>query len=217
MSIHCAKCGEELMGVVNRCWQCGQEFDASSKDRDLPPVRRRPVLTPASDIFVAELSDTSSSKPVSPMKLRSFRTPDETATVRRGSPFADRGTAILEAATLENTLGQSSNALKPNRLSTTATQHQPAYRQASGGATASAALVLPLGVVSFIAAFLFPLAGVLLALLGIGFSIWGLFSRRRIVAVAGLVICILSLTTAAFHGSVAIYKSAYGVAPWQSK
>lgn len=88
--------------------------------------------------------------------------------------------------------------------------------QKNGGATAGATLTLPLGIISFVAAFLFPLAGILLALLGLGFGVWGLNSRRRGWAVVGLLICCLSLAIATYYEVVEVYISWYGVAPWAS-
>jgi hypothetical protein len=39
MAVHCAKCGEELLGAVNRCWKCGQIFVRRPEMDGLPPVR----------------------------------------------------------------------------------------------------------------------------------------------------------------------------------
>jgi len=59
MSVVCSKCGEELMGAVNRCWKCGTPFIRSETVRtssnsgsenkhttqlQIPPVRRAPIL-----------------------------------------------------------------------------------------------------------------------------------------------------------------------------
>lgn len=59
MSVVCSKCGEELMGAVNRCWKCGSTFartetaktSTDQRDRNttqdrfrVPPIRRSPVL-----------------------------------------------------------------------------------------------------------------------------------------------------------------------------
>ena len=88
--------------------------------------------------------------------------------------------------------------------------------QKNGGAAASAALTVPLGFISLVAAFLFPLAGFLLALLGLGFGVWGLNSRRRGLVLAGLLLCCASLTISTFNGVVEIYVSQYGRAPWET-
>ena len=39
MTVRCARCGEELLGAVNRCWKCGQQFAALPTVDGLPPVR----------------------------------------------------------------------------------------------------------------------------------------------------------------------------------
>jgi hypothetical protein len=42
MSVLCKTCGEELIGVVNRCWKCGTNIPIS-KHLTKPPIRRQPV------------------------------------------------------------------------------------------------------------------------------------------------------------------------------
>lgn len=65
MSVVCDKCGEELMGAVNRCWKCGTTFAHVEAD-DQPPIRRAPILAaylapavpqPAETIYLAETTD----------------------------------------------------------------------------------------------------------------------------------------------------------------
>jgi len=36
MAIHCSKCGEELLGAVNRCWRCGQAFAVAPPPNEAP-------------------------------------------------------------------------------------------------------------------------------------------------------------------------------------
>ncbi|MBC8354201.1 MAG: hypothetical protein H8E66_19585 [Planctomycetes bacterium] len=205
MAVQCAKCGEELMGAVNRCWRCGQEFEALSSTGDLPPIRRSPQNTAPTAVLIAELSDAIPELPNPPNTARSASTETSAKSVRRGSPFGDRGTAVLEqlASDVEN--DSHAVSLQRDQL------------QQNGGAAASAILTLPIGLISFAAAFLFPLAGILLSLLGLGFGVWGINSRRRGLAVAGLLLCCASLAIAAFYGIVDIYVHFYGVAPWESE
>lgn len=209
MPVQCAKCGEELMGSVNRCWRCGQEFVARSGDTGVPPIRRRPVVGTTSDVWVAELSEvTSTTSEDHPVQNAAGHNQPHVAkqtanSVRRGSPFADRGTTTLEnidAKSIQRDIDKS--LIREAR-----------FRE-NGGAAAGAALSVPLGLIGLVAAFLLPLAGFPLALLGVAFAVWGLSSRRRGLAVAGLLLCCLSLATATFYGSVEIYTSVYGVTPW---
>lgn len=39
MAVRCSKCGEELLGAVNRCWKCGQTFALHPESDGRPPVR----------------------------------------------------------------------------------------------------------------------------------------------------------------------------------
>ncbi len=39
MAVRCSKCGEELLGAVNRCWKCGQMFALHPEIDGTPPVR----------------------------------------------------------------------------------------------------------------------------------------------------------------------------------
>ncbi|MFO0821239.1 MAG: hypothetical protein U1A77_25065 [Pirellulales bacterium] len=39
MPVHCAACGEELLGAVNRCWRCGRSFAHAPTPESEPPVR----------------------------------------------------------------------------------------------------------------------------------------------------------------------------------
>lgn len=193
------------MGSVNRCWRCGQEFATRRTNGDLPPVRRRPVVDATTAIFVAELTGSELTTLEANCEANPGTNQRDTNVVRRGSPFGDRGTAILET-------------IQPGRgNSREKEQREREFRyQKSGGAAASATLTLPLGIVSFAAAFLFPIAGVLLSLVGLAFGVWGLSSRRRGLAVVGLLLCCLSLAIASFNGVIEVYVHWYGVAPWES-
>ncbi|MEO8495691.1 MAG: hypothetical protein ABI614_11515 [Planctomycetota bacterium] len=205
MAVQCAKCGEELMGAVNRCWRCGQEFVVRSTEAGLPPIRRSPVVTATGEVWDAELSEAIATTVGFPVLANPTGGSQSAKKVRRGSPFADRGTATL----VNGELGSAS------REGNAALEREARYRR-NGGAAAGAAMTMPLGLISFIAAFLLPLAGFPLALLGLGFGVWGLSSRRRGFAVAGLLLCCLSLAVAIFNGSVELFTTWYGVTPWGS-
>ncbi len=204
MAVQCAKCGEELMGAVNRCWRCGQEFATQSANGELPPIRRAPVVAGEAAVFVAEFSEPSLDQ-AKATRRRPFETRGSLPhQVRRGSPFGDRGTATL-------TIAAEVAIERPDASVDLQFGNRP-----DGGALASAGLAFPLSLVSFAAAFLFPLAGALLGLLGLGFGVWGLRSRRRGLAIAGLLLCCLSLTISIAFAVIDIYVSFYGVAPWET-
>ncbi|MCA9164050.1 MAG: hypothetical protein KDA62_13770 [Planctomycetales bacterium] len=62
MAVRCAKCNEELLGAVNRCWRCGTPFASRGGDVNEPPLRRRPPVpeTFAAAMIVAEPADVES-------------------------------------------------------------------------------------------------------------------------------------------------------------
>ena len=199
MAVYCTNCGEELMGAVNRCWKCGHEFAAHSGDASLPPIRRRPL---GDSMLVAQLADDDDSGTDA-----ASNAPSEgiaTTTIRCGSPFADRGTASIErmAASVEEAV-----AAPPIR--------PPTYPR-FGGASAGAALTLPIGLIALLIAFLFPIGGLILSFAGLTLGIWGLYSRHRAVALAGLLLCCLSLAVAGFNESVEVYEQITGVKPWET-
>jgi hypothetical protein len=55
MPVHCSKCGEQLLGAVNRCWKCGQMFSLPPEMDGRPPVR---ALLPGSAIVTGQASAT---------------------------------------------------------------------------------------------------------------------------------------------------------------
>lgn len=210
MAVHCTKCGEELLGAVNRCWRCGLEFEVRGGDSDRPPVRRPPVVSQEA-VLVAELAgqdeadqdqaDEGGERGPAPSATSE---PRVTATIRRGSPFGDRGTATVEQVTVP--LADDTLDLSPRR---------PRYPK-FGGSSAGAALTFPLGLTSLLIAFFFPVGSLLLSATGIALGTWGLYSRHRGFALAGLLLCCLSLAVAGFNGTVEIYERMYGLKPWEN-
>src|SRR4051812_28574895 len=53
MAVRCSKCGEELLGAVNRCWKCGQTFALHPEMDGTPPVRTD-AGQKASGVFVGQ-------------------------------------------------------------------------------------------------------------------------------------------------------------------
>jgi hypothetical protein len=63
-AVHCSKCGEELLGAVNRCWKCGQMFALPPEMDGRPPVRTAAAAStsqPLEAIIVDELAVPSGS------------------------------------------------------------------------------------------------------------------------------------------------------------
>ena len=51
MTVKCEKCGEELLGAVNRCWRCGTKVELSGSASPPPPM-----ADAGEDVVVAELA-----------------------------------------------------------------------------------------------------------------------------------------------------------------
>jgi hypothetical protein len=201
MAVQCANCGEQLLGSVNRCWRCGQEFVARSGDVDIPPIRRSPVKSDNA-LLVAELAEQEPGE--SSSLQQDSGPPAPSAMIRRGSPFADRGTATMEQV-----------AAPAESETPTEAPLQPRYPR-YGGSIAGVALTFPLGLLSLLVAFLFPIGGLILAAAGIALGVWGLYSRHRGLALAGILLCCLSLALAGFNGAVELYERIHGVSPWET-
>ena len=83
MAVHCTKCGEELLGAVNRCWKCGQTFEVRPPVPEEPPVEATAVDAPAMPLV-----------PVAPPAYVSMRPPTtgELIEARRAGMMAMGGT-----------------------------------------------------------------------------------------------------------------------------
>lgn len=173
------------MGAVNRCWKCGLDLRAETRPslRPTNPASHEPVI-------VAELADEATlaavqaptmvpppTAPVNPATEPYVEFGPNGSMLRRGSPFAPG--ALL---------------IPPRRFSefeTAPVRHKPNLQQAyasSGGAIAG----LVLGIFSLIIS-PFSVQGSVVGALGMGMGIWGLYSKRRGWALAGLILCSLAI------------------------
>jgi hypothetical protein len=201
MAVRCSKCGEELLGAVNRCWKCGQAFAARPELDGSPPVRQGARLSAAEEPLEAVVLDDA----------------DEAARALVAGPkgsgvfFGQRPTTI-EAAVPKKTPDPVGGAAQPQMplagLATAVRQAQPAavstadridaQRQglmAMGGTVGS--LVLACFALA-IAPFRFEAA--LIALIGLAMGIWGLYSPRRRLAFAAMMLCCLAIGLGAYTG-----------------
>lgn len=179
MAVRCSKCGEELLGAVNRCWKCGQMFALHPEMDGTPPVRtERP---PSNQPLPAAVAGESAGQ----------------------TPAA--GTAPLVAVTPATVPPQVTTWTPrpaPPRRATTAEliEARRAGQMAMGGTVAS----IVLGVFAAGFAFVWPPAAVI-AVLGLFMGIWGLYSPRRNWALVGMLICCLGIGIGMYGGAKAVY------------
>ncbi len=187
MAVFCSECGEKLLGAVNRCWNCGREFELLANEA-IPPVRRAPVcLTPSDEAAAGQPAvENTTTAAISPAAISPTVV---AAQVRRGSPFAGTGEGIALRRALR-------------------TQY-PGGSAARGAAMASVVV----GGIALAASF-FTVGGILISVVGLCMGVWGLYSDRRAVAIAGTVLSCFALAIACFHGAVYLYIFIYGIDPF---
>lgn len=178
MQVRCAACSEEFLGAVNRCWKCGAYVTLNLEAFQVPPIRRPPVsLRPkpaTEEIATAELVDASA--PPSGAALQGSASPGGQGYVRRrGNPFAvaePNGAVFvpIDSETLANEVAAEKGVW----------------------------LGVTLGVVAWMLAFFFPPAALVSGILAIGLAIWGLASRKKALAGAVLVLCVLGFAISGY-------------------
>lgn len=185
MAVHCAKCGEELLGAVNRCWKCGQFFARHPETDGLPPVRmERP--------------------PAAGEPLEAIVLDDAPAGSTTQSQAAAVAVAAAPAASFPPPLAPAVQFIpKPIAPPPSTAQIVEARRKslvAMGGTVGG----FVLGVFALVLAPFNSLA-VVVGLIGIGLGVWGLHSPRRNWALVGLLICCLAIGLGAYRGANDLY------------
>lgn len=223
MRVKCSKCGEELLGAVNRCWRCGTRVASRPGDTDLPPVRRAPIRMngegqPGGDSGSVEHSEsieqatTDEAQPdaavpdTSPAGQPATANADDKPAVmarRVGSPFA---VSDPETAAVAGT-----DTGRPKSYFPVTEAKYPRITASAGGAVAA----LVLGAMSLIFSF-FTWLAIFTALIGLVMGIWGLYSTRRGSAIIGVLLCCFALAVGGFNGIVSIYTIRHGYAPWDA-
>lgn len=186
MAVHCAKCGEELLGAVNRCWKCGQVFVRRPEADGLPPVRME--LAPAAH------------EPLEAIVLDDAQAGGEaiaTATTTAVAASAVDPPAAPRVAPLVQYVP------KPVAPPVSTAQIIEARRRglmAMGGTIAA----ILLGVFALILSF-FRAEAAVIALLGLGMGLWGLYSPRRNWALVGVLLCCLAVGLGVYRGASDLY------------
>jgi hypothetical protein len=183
MAVHCAECGEKLMGSVNRCWQCGKEFVSRAGTSERPPRRRTPIVGPLTGPLEAVVVDEQ-------WAVGGFPGDGSLADrwPRRGSPFAETDSTEDRAE---------SPSLDESRVT-----EYPVGAAAFGGTLAA----ILLGCFGLLSTLVFPFGGLILSAIGVALAIWGLNSPRRRTAICALLLCSLAFAVSAFFLAVDLYN-----------
>ncbi len=227
MKARCANCGEELLGAVNRCWRCGTEVATATVEADLPPIRQIPPIRSApvaaighgnagADAAGEQQAENAASPGAEPTEPNSATGQPPIPSAANSSAVSDAENEIIPVAELRD--GPTSQAKRvaatfpaARRGAAKTASVRSAYGANTGGAVAS----LCLGVLSFLFSY-FTWMALIPAIVGLAMGIWGLYSMRRGLALAGVVLCCLALAISGFNGLVDLYTFRYGHSPWDT-
>ncbi|HMC11727.1 MAG TPA: hypothetical protein VKH44_10570 [Pirellulaceae bacterium] len=181
MAVHCSKCGEELLGAVNRCWKCGQMFAQHPEIDGRPPVRAEAAF--------------GNNQPLEAIVV------EQAAAADIAENGSHAGTAASPSAPISAVPVAMARFVQPRRASTSELiDARRAGMMAMGGTVAS----LVLGVFAAGLAAIWP-PGAMIAVLGMVMGIWGLSSPRRNWALVGMLLCCLAIGLGTFGLARNIY------------
>jgi hypothetical protein len=191
MSVRCAKCGEELLGAVNRCWKCGQKFDLRPEIDGRPPVRFEMTEAATEPVEAVLLDEPPAEPSTGDGAAQAAATP---ATVE--TSYYPPAPAWTSAATKTPTPAIPRSIPRSVVNASDIVEARRKSAMAMGGTVA--AIVLGLFAIA-IAPFRFEAA--FIALIGVIMGIWGLYSPRRNWALAAMLLCCLAVGLGAFTGA----------------
>src|SRR5436190_3553469 len=181
MAVHCSKCGEELLGAVNRCWKCGQMFAQHPEIDGRPPVRAEAAF--------------GNNQPLEAIVV------EQAAAADIAENGSHAGTAASPSAPISAVPVAMARFVQPRRASTAELiDARRAGMMAMGGTVAS----LVLGVFAAGLSAIWPPAA-MIAVLGLVMGIWGLSSPRRNWALVGMLLCCLAIGLGTFGLARGIY------------
>lgn len=208
MTIHCGKCGAELLGAVNRCWKCGQQVVSRADGVSAPPVRRPPVDGPLEippwEALAAVIVDDE------PAASEATATEAAESRSRRGSPFA-LGAALRQARGL----------VRPNREPSS---KKTAFPDRSG---APVAVERPSGPMDYLPSALaiafaggsfstqdYPEIMLAVSVVGLAFALVAVVRRPGALSIIAVLVCFLATARGGYSTSVTVYERIYGQSPW---
>jgi hypothetical protein len=214
MAVRCSKCGEELLGPVNRCWKCGQTFATLPDAAGLPPVRRETTQVPAAapPARAAGEGTAAAAAPVLPLEpVQTAGNPaavaaaDAPGAIRTGSPFAPG--AVMAPVAPSQTVGHGATLTTRNRPKAPPTSDLIRDQVAVAGAIAAIVLGAFGLSVSWMTNPTAIIGGALIAILGLVMGMWGLHSRRRGWALFGMLVCVAAIALASYSGAMLLYEA----------
>lgn len=225
MSTPCPKCGTLLLGKVNRCWKC-----ATLVEEALPlPAEKFPTIRPGAQLVQPTLAAATYGieEPLAALPIDG--SPEnggaETATAedsaeasvepeRVGSPFAAGPSRAANPQRSSSSASPSPHSVpaprqaveNPNATLERATRQQVSRAGAYG--------VWALAAMAFVGMFFTSIGAACVAFLGLTFGLWGLYSDRKALALAGATLCLGLFLFAGVFAATDLYIHAFGRSPW---
>ena len=187
MAVRCARCGEELLGAVNRCWKCGQQFAVRPTADGLPPVRAELVAETVGGAAAAA--------------ERSAEGPIEARLIDESAAAAGQVTSVLEP---RPTITAAVPPLVSTHPLATSRQPNPASPANNVAALGGAYAALLLGLFGLLLSW-WRYEGAIVAFIGLLAGIWGIYSPRRGWALVGMLLCALAMGLGTYTGVRQLY------------
>jgi hypothetical protein len=185
MAVRCSKCGEELLGAVNRCWKCGQMFAQRPEIDGRPPVRVAPVA------FSPPMQAEIINSPLAAGQQAESNAAD--ARVAGENPFAPQGSIFAKPIAV----AVASVFIAPRPATSAAAVDARRHGIMAMGGTVTS---LALGAFAIFLSLLWSPAAII-AVLGLVMGVWGLYSPRRNMALLGMLLCCLAIGIGTYRGA----------------
>lgn len=235
MSTPCPKCGTLLLGKVNRCWKCATPLEEAHS----PAPEKFPTIRPGAQLIQPSLAGAAygAEEPLAALPIEEANQSGEAAIAtavapvasaasaeppadgpadpeRVGSPFAAGPSRTANAERTASSGAASPCSVPAPRFASenpNATLERATRQQVS---RAGAYGVWALATLAFVGMFFTSIGAACVAFLGLTFGMWGLYSDRKALALAGATLCLALFLFAGFFAATDLYIHAFGRSPW---
>jgi hypothetical protein len=200
MAVRCAKCGEELLGAVNRCWKCGTSFAARPEIDGRPPVMLEMPAEPAPNapldavVIDEPASGNGAAAGIGAVAAAHAAAPPPAPAISPAPyyppPQPPMSTVLVKPRVAQRLISSPADRVDSLRKS----------NMAMGGTVGAVVL----GTFA-LALSLFRFEAAIIAVMGLIMGIWGLYSPRRNWALAAMLLCCLAIGLGAFTGVRQLY------------
>ena len=209
MATICSKCGEQLLGSVNRCWKCGTEYQATPES-DIPPICRGPVLREYLSLGNELTADEMSVVIVAEEVEASDPTQD--SLVSEGSSSDDdSGESKVDSSATEPVEQDSLNTPKTPISQPFAAEPQSIQTKLSNTYSWIIGLSLVAGISSIFTVYAIPLSVVAL-----GIAVWKLNDHKGWLTWVCLLLAIFAFAISSIRLAIFIYTMVFQVTPFSN-